>query len=58
VNGRFPAAPGGPRMLAELIRVSDGAQIWARGYDNLADGRVIGIEISRNVARELAIARP
>ena len=58
VNGRFLDAKGGPRMLAELIRVSDGAHVWVRGYNDLGDGRLIGTEISRNVARELAIARP
>jgi DNA-binding winged helix-turn-helix (wHTH) protein/TolB-like protein len=57
VNGRFLDAPGRPRMLAELIRVSDGAHIWVRGYDNLSDGRSIGHEIATNVARELKLAR-
>jgi DNA-binding winged helix-turn-helix (wHTH) protein/TolB-like protein len=55
VNGRFLDAAGRPRMLAELIRVSDGAHIWVRGYDNLSDGRSIGHEIGTNVARELKL---
>ena len=55
VNGRFIESESGPRMLAELIRVSDGAHIWVRAYDDLSEGQRIGKEISRNVARELGL---
>ena len=55
VNGRFQEAAGRPRMLAELIRVSDGAHIWVHGYNDLSDAQSIGHEIGRNVARELKL---
>ena len=57
VNGRFLDGKTGPRMLGELIRVSDGAHVWVRSYDDLSDGQRIGEEISRNVARELKLGR-
>ena len=55
VNGRFLRTEDGERMLAELIRVSDGAHVWVRGYDDLDAARRIGLEISRDVARELGL---
>jgi TolB-like protein len=56
VNGRFIDTEGGPRMLAELIRVSDGSHIWVRPYDYQKEGRLIGLEIGRNVARVLELS--
>ncbi len=56
VNGRFLEDRTGVRMLAELIRAQDGAHVWVRSYENLADARGIGIEIGRGVARHLALA--
>jgi DNA-binding winged helix-turn-helix (wHTH) protein/TolB-like protein len=53
LNGRDLSATGRPRLLAELIRVSDGVHVWVRPYEDLSDGRRIGQEISRNVARVL-----
>ena len=55
VNGRELKASGGPRMLAELIRVSDGVHVWVRPYEDLSDGRRVGQEISRHVARVLQL---
>lgn len=53
VNGRFIVSEDGARMFAELIRVSDGVHIWVKPYEDLREGRRIGLEISANVAREL-----
>jgi len=53
VNGRSLGTAAQPRMLAELIRVSDGVHVWVRPYEDLADGRRVGREISRHVARVL-----
>ena len=55
VNGRDLKAGGGPHMLAELIRVSDGVHVWVRPYDDLSDSRRVGQEISRHVARVLQL---
>jgi DNA-binding winged helix-turn-helix (wHTH) protein len=56
VNGRRLGASGRP-VLAELIRVSDGAHVWVRPYDDLSDARGVGQEISRHVARVLELDR-
>jgi len=53
LNGRELSANGPPRLLAELIRVSDGVHVWVRPYEDLSDGRRIGQEISHHVARVL-----
>ena len=58
VNGRFLDDEHGTRMLAELIRVSDGAHTWVEAYTRLDDGRRIGEEISGQVTRELGLGRP
>jgi TolB-like protein len=55
VNGRFLDDEHGTRMLGELIRGSDGAHVWVRSYEDLADSRRIGQEIARHVARELEL---
>ena len=55
VNGRFMNGDSGPRMLAELIRVSDGSHVWVRAYDDPTGGQRMGQEISRNVARVLEL---
>jgi len=55
LNGRFLNGDSGPRMLAELIRVSDGSHIWVRAYDDPGGGQRIGQEISRNVIRVLEL---
>lgn len=55
VNGRFIVTEDGARMFAELIRVSDGAHVWVHPYDDLSQGRRIGLEISANVASELGL---
>ena len=55
INAR-PLAPGNEwRILAELIRVSDGVHVWVRPYKDLSDGQRIGQEISANVARVLKL---
>ena len=53
VNGRFLDDERGKRMLAELIRASDGAHVWVQAYGDLTEGRRIGLEISGAVAAEL-----
>jgi TolB-like protein len=58
LNGRFGTGEGEPRLLAELIRTSDGAQVWTSRYDDLSDGGRIGREISEQVARVLALRQP
>jgi DNA-binding winged helix-turn-helix (wHTH) protein/TolB-like protein len=55
INARPLASDGGRRVLAELIRVSDGVHVWVRPYGDLSDGRRIGQEISANVARVLKL---
>jgi DNA-binding winged helix-turn-helix (wHTH) protein/TolB-like protein len=55
LNGRDLSSNGRPRLLAELIRVSDGVHVWVRPYEDLSDGRRIGQEISRHVARVLEL---
>ena len=55
VNGRFLNGDSGPRMLAELIRVSDGSHVWVRAYDGLTGGQRMGQGISRNVVRVLEL---
>ena len=56
VINRRPLGSGGrPHILAELIRVSDGAHVWVRSYEDLSDGQRIGQEISQHVARALKL---
>lgn len=55
VNGRDLGTDGGPGLLVEVIRVSDGVHVWVRPYDDLSDGRRLGREISENVARVLQL---
>jgi DNA-binding winged helix-turn-helix (wHTH) protein/TolB-like protein len=55
VNGRFLEREDGPRVLAELIRVADGVHVWVEGYDDLDDGRRLGVDIAANVTRELGL---
>jgi DNA-binding winged helix-turn-helix (wHTH) protein/TolB-like protein len=55
LNGRFLGGDSGPRLLAELIRVSDGSHVWVRAYDDLTGGQRLGQEISRNVVRVLEL---
>jgi TolB-like protein len=54
LNGR-PLDGDGRRLLIELIRVSDGVHVWVRPYDDLADSRGIGRDISRHIARVLEL---
>ena len=55
VNGRRVVENGDTHLLVEVIRVSDGVHVWVRLYDDLADRRRIGEEISGNVARVLRL---
>jgi DNA-binding winged helix-turn-helix (wHTH) protein/TolB-like protein len=55
VNGRPVGADGKNRLLVELIRVSDGVHVWVRRYDDVADGRGIGEDISGHVAAVLKL---
>jgi DNA-binding winged helix-turn-helix (wHTH) protein/TolB-like protein len=55
VNGRSLRAGAEPYLLAELIRVSDGAHIWVRPYKDLGDRPGVGQEIARQVAQALAL---
>ncbi len=53
--GRVVDGDGTPHLVAELIRASDGAQVWMATYDELSDGERVGREISQQVARVLAL---
>jgi DNA-binding winged helix-turn-helix (wHTH) protein/TolB-like protein len=55
VNGRPVNADGEMRLLVEVIRVSDGVHVWVRRYDDLADRRRIGEDVSRHVAAVLKL---
>jgi TolB-like protein len=65
VNGRPVQAEGdmrstsakatADRLLVEVIRVSDGVHVWVRRYDDLADPRRIGEDISSRVAAVLKL---
>ena len=55
LNGRSLGAGAEPYLLAELIRVSDGAHVWVRPYKDLGDRLGVGQEIAREVARALAL---
>ena len=55
LNGQFSGGTDAPHLRAELIRASDGAQVWMASYDDLSDGARIGREISQQVARVLAL---
>jgi DNA-binding winged helix-turn-helix (wHTH) protein/TolB-like protein len=55
VNGRPVNAGGEMRLLVEVIRVSDGVHVWVRRYDDLADRRRIGEDISSHVAAVLKL---
>jgi TolB-like protein len=55
LNGRSLTAGAAPYLLAELIRVSDGAHVWVRPYESLADRRHVGREIGRQVAEALTL---
>jgi DNA-binding winged helix-turn-helix (wHTH) protein/TolB-like protein len=55
INGRPIGSDGRPRVLAELIRVSDGVHVWVRPYEELEDGRRVAEDITRNVARVLKL---
>jgi len=57
VNGRPVEADGKALLLVEVIRVSDGVHVWVRRYDDLADRRRIGDDISRHVAAALELRR-
>jgi hypothetical protein len=52
-NGRFLDSEGEPRMLAELIRVSDGTHVWVRSFALPDDGRRLGLGIGREAAAAL-----
>ena len=56
VNGRFLDGEGSPRMLAELISVSDGAHVWVEPYEDFSDSRRIGLEIGRAVVVKLELS--
>jgi TolB-like protein len=55
LTGRFSDGDGTPRLLAALIRASDGAQVWTAAYDDLGDGERVGRDISQQVGRVLAL---
>jgi DNA-binding winged helix-turn-helix (wHTH) protein/TolB-like protein len=55
VNGRPVEADGNMRLLVEVIRVSDGVHVWVRRYDDLADRRRIGEDISSHIAAVLKL---
>jgi TolB-like protein len=50
VNARFLDDGG---VLAELIRVEDGAHVWVKAYEDLDPGREIGAEIAEAVASRI-----
>ena len=53
VNGRFIDDERGRRMLAELIRTSDGAHVWVEAYPDTDDADRIGAEIAAAVLARL-----
>lgn len=55
INARPISPDGKRRVLAELIRVSDGVHVWVQPYADLSDGERIGQEISANVTRVLKL---
>jgi DNA-binding winged helix-turn-helix (wHTH) protein/TolB-like protein len=57
INRRPVRSDGRPRVLAELIRVSDGAHVWVRSYEDLTDGERVGQEIGQHVAQVLNLRR-
>ncbi len=57
INGRFIHDERGHRMLAELIRVRDGAHVWVRSYDDLGRHAEIGGEVTEATLRELESPR-
>ena len=56
VNGRFLDDEHGARMLAELIRTSDGAHVWVQSYRSIDDADRIGAEIAAAVLARLDLA--
>lgn len=44
-----------PRMLAELIRVSDGVHVWVRSFDRPQNGRRLGLRIGQEAAAALGV---
>jgi len=56
VNGRFLDDEHGARMLAELIRTSDGAHVWVQSYRSIDDADRIGEEIAAAVLARLDLA--
>jgi len=54
LNGRFLDEQP-PRMLAELIRVSDGTHVWVRSFAPPDDGRRLGLGIGREAAAALGL---
>jgi DNA-binding winged helix-turn-helix (wHTH) protein/TolB-like protein len=57
-TGSASAKASADLLLVEVIRVSDGVHVWVRRYDDLADRRRIGEDISRHVASVLKLPRP
>ena len=53
VNGRFIHDENGYRMLAELIRVRDGAHVWVERYSDLNRHALIADAISKATIDEL-----
>ncbi len=53
VNGRFIVDENGATMFAELICVSNGAHVWVKPFDDLNQGRHVGLAISDGVAHKL-----
>lgn len=58
INGRFLTGMEGPRMLGEVIRVSDGAHVWVRPFTDFRDDRAIGKEIADAALEVLGLAAP
>ncbi len=53
INGRFIHDESGYRMLAELIRVRDGAHVWVERYSDLNRHALIADAISKATINEL-----
>jgi TolB-like protein len=49
VNGRDTVSERGPRVLLEIIRAGDGAHVWVRYLDEMADA-----DVAETVARATA----
>ncbi|MBP6390950.1 MAG: winged helix-turn-helix domain-containing protein [Flavobacteriales bacterium] len=56
INGRFSMTGAESRLLAEVIRVSDGTHVWVMSYDPSTNSPTITEEIQKGLAEEIGKA--